>query len=242
MKVDTKKSQKVFITGTDKGLGFSLVSRFLRAGWQVFAGVYMTTENLQVLEQEFDTRLVSVPLDVANVESIAAARNQITAQIQALDILINNAAVYLPPKPIRSLAELDLTDGHLEASVNVNSFGPLRVTQQFLPLLDKGTRKLIINISSEAGSIGNCRRTSEFAYCMSKAALNIQSRILQNALTSQGFQVLAIHPGWMRTDMGGPEADIDPSEAAGRIFELALKPRSTGEPMYIDYQGNPLPW
>jgi NAD(P)-dependent dehydrogenase (short-subunit alcohol dehydrogenase family) len=77
---------------------------------------------------------------------------------------------------------------------------------------------------------------------MSKAALNMQSRILQNALKPAGFEVLAIHPGWMRTDMGGQEADIHPDEAAEGIFKLALKSNTLGASMYMDYMGNPLPW
>ncbi len=98
--------------------------------------------------------------------SIRRAVLRVASLTQTLDILINNAAVYLPSKLVKPLSELDLTDGHLEETLNVNTFGPLRVTQQFLPLLDKGTGKLIINVSSEAGSIGDCRRSSEYAYCM----------------------------------------------------------------------------
>lgn len=240
--MDEKNLKKVFITGTDKGLGLYLSSTFLRAGWQVYAGIYRSVDNLQHLELEYGSHLACVSLDVTDMASVITAQQRIATLTEALDVLINNAAVYLPPKPVRQLAELDLTDGHLEETLNVNSLGPLRVTQQFLPLLEKGTTKLIINISSEAGSIGDCWRTSEYAYCMSKAALNMQSRILQNDLKSRGFKVLAIHPGWMRTDMGGQEADIHPGEAAEKIFELAMNPRSATDPMYMDYLGNPLPW
>lgn len=80
------------------------------------------------------------------------------------------------------------------------------------------TKKVIVNISSEAGSIGECWRDREFDYCMSKAALNMQSVLLQKYLKSEGIKVLAIHPGWMRTDMGGAEADISPDTSAGGRF------------------------
>jgi NAD(P)-dependent dehydrogenase (short-subunit alcohol dehydrogenase family) len=109
-------------------------------------------------------------------------------------------------------------------------------------LLTAGRRKLIVNISSEAGSIGNCWRSAEFGYCMSKAALNMQSKILQNNLGPQGFKVLAIHPGWMQTDMGGAQADIHPDVSAQGIFELALKEWKPEDAIYMDYQGNVLPW
>ena len=231
----------VLITGADKGLGLALVSRFLLGGYRVFAGIYASSDNLKTLHQDHAPRLVCVPLDVTDMASIRSAVLQVAELTPELDILVNNAAVHLQ-KPVRPLNELDLADGHLEGTLNVNAFGPLRVTQQFLPLLGKGTGKLIINISSEAGSIGNCRRTSEYAYCMSKTALNMQSRILQNDLTSRGFKVLVIHPGWMCTDMGGQEADIHPDESAEGIFLLALKSWTADDPMFMDYQGNPLVW
>jgi NAD(P)-dependent dehydrogenase (short-subunit alcohol dehydrogenase family) len=116
------------------------------------------------------------------------------------------------------------------------------MTQQFLPLLQKGQRKLIVNISSEAGSIADCQRQREYAYCMSKAALNMQSKILQNYLGSKGFKVLAVHPGWMQTDMGGSDADIHPDVAAEGIFELAARDWSSNDEIYLDYRGNSMRW
>jgi NAD(P)-dependent dehydrogenase (short-subunit alcohol dehydrogenase family) len=229
------------ITGTDKGLGLALVSRFLRGGFQVHAGIHLSTDNLQALLQKHGARLHLVRLNVTKMASIRQAVAQVAGLTPGLDILINNAGVHLQ-KPVLPLDTLDLTDGHLEETVNVNAFGPLRVTQQFLPLLEKGTRKLILNISSEAGSIGDCKRGSEYAYCMSKAALNMQSRILQNGLGPRGYRVLVLHPGWMRTDMGGPQADIQPDEAAEGIFNLSSKSWQAGDPMYMDYLGRPLPW
>jgi NAD(P)-dependent dehydrogenase (short-subunit alcohol dehydrogenase family) len=240
--MDKTAAQHILITGADKGLGLALVSRFLRGGFQVYAGIYASSDNLQALLQDYGPCLDLVALDVTDMVSIRTAVLQVARLTPALDFLINNAAVYLPKKPVRPLVDVDLTDGHLEETLNVNAFGPLRVTQQFLPLLDRGARKLIINISSEAGSIDSCQRTSEYAYCMSKAALNMQSRILQNDLESRGFRVLVIHPGWMRTDMGGPEADIHPDEAAEGIFGLSMKPWKAGDPMYMDYQGKNFPW
>jgi NAD(P)-dependent dehydrogenase (short-subunit alcohol dehydrogenase family) len=240
--MDKTAAHHILITGADKGLGLALVSRFLRGGFQVHSGIYVSSDSLQTLLQDYGPRLDLVSLEVTDMASIREAVVHVTGLTPALDILINNAAVYLPKKPVLPLGKLDLTDGHLEETLNVNAFGPLRVTQQFLPLLDRGARKLILNISSEAGSIENCQRTSEYAYCMSKAALNMQSRILQNDLESRGFRVLVIHPGWMRTDMGGPEADIHPDEAAEGIFRLAMKPWKAGNPMYMDYQGKPFPW
>jgi len=126
--------------------------------------------------------------------------------------------------------------------MQVNAFGPLRVTQQFMPLLTKGSGKTIVNISSEAGSIGDAARTCEFEYCMTKAALNMQTKLLANALGNQGFRVLSIHPGQMRTDMGGPGADIAPEEASLGIVQIATDPTCATNGAYLDYRGKAMAW
>jgi NAD(P)-dependent dehydrogenase (short-subunit alcohol dehydrogenase family) len=233
--------QTVFVTGADKGLGLSLVAKFLREGFQTFAGRFADGTALQHLADQFPERLVIVPLDVTDMDSVRQAANAVSGQATALDILINNAGVHLEDTKT-PLEQLDLTTSHLQQTMEVNTFGPLRVTQQLLPLLQKGRRKLIINISSEAGSIADCQRQREYAYCMSKAALNMQSKILQNYLGSLGIKMLAIHPGWMQTDMGGPTADIHPDVAAEGIFELATREWSSDDGIYLDYRGNPLRW
>jgi NAD(P)-dependent dehydrogenase (short-subunit alcohol dehydrogenase family) len=233
--------QTIFVTGADKGLGFSLVERFLRNGDRVFAGIYASGENLNKLVAQFSQTLTLVELDVTDMDSVMKAAQIVSASTSALDILINNAGVNLG-KPIKPLEELDFSDHHFQQTMDVNAFGPLRVAQQFLSLLEKGKRKLIVNVSSEAGSIADCRRTAEYAYCMSKSALNMGSKILQNYLRPRGFKVLAVHPGWMRTDMGGLEADLHPDEAADGIFHLAMKQWQTDDGMYMDYQGRVLPW
>jgi len=204
-------AETVFISGADKGLGFALTTRFLRAGFRVFAGAYSSSSNFSALLQEFPEQLTIIPLDVSQMVSICVAVKLVAQQVSALDVLINNAGVLLQ-KESTSLEESDFTDGHLEKTLAVNTFGPLRMAQQFHPLLAQGQRKLIVNISSEAGSIADCGRTGEFAYCMSKSALNMQSKLLQNNLGPQGFKVLAPRPGWMRTNMGGPQAAISADE------------------------------
>jgi NAD(P)-dependent dehydrogenase (short-subunit alcohol dehydrogenase family) len=233
--------QTVFITGADRGLGLSLTDRFLHAGFRVFSGIRQSAGNLVELTRQFPQELAIIPLDVANISSVRQAALLVSRQTPTLNILINNAAVYLQ-KPVKPLEELDFSDMHFQKTMDVNAFGPLRVSQQFLPLLEKGGRKLILNISSEAGCIADCSRTSEYAYCMSKSALNMASKILQNYLKPRGFKVLAIHPGWMRTDMGGSDADIHPDQAAEGIFALAMKQWQPDDEIYMDYRGQVLPW
>jgi NAD(P)-dependent dehydrogenase (short-subunit alcohol dehydrogenase family) len=230
----------VFVTGADKGLGFSLVQRFLREGIHVFAGRYNSNNDLSDLAKSFPELLSNISLDVTQLDSVSQAAVSVSKLTPTLDILINNAGVMLETRT--SLPELDLARLPLFETLDVNTFGPLRMVQQFLPLLEKGDHKLILNVSSEAGSITDCWRESEFAYSMSKAALNMQSKILQNYLKPRGFKILAVHPGWMRTDMGGTEADIHSDEAAEGIFNLAVKNWNLDDEIFMDYRAQPMHW
>lgn len=198
-------------------------------------------DNLKKLVGQFPEKLTLVGLDVTDLVSVQKAAQSVLTSTSKLDILINNAAVNLD-KPVKPLEGLDFSDNHFQQTMDVNAFGPLRVVQQFLPLLEKGKRKLITNISSETGSIGDCKRTAEYAYCMSKSALNMGSKILQNDLKPRGLKVLAIQPGWMQTDMGGKDADIHPDESAEDIFNLLMKPWRLYEEIYMDRHGKILPW
>jgi len=230
----------IFITGADKGLGYSLAQRFLRAGAHVFAGQHQANSDLSDLAKSFPKTLTPISLDVTQLESVSQAANTVAKLVPALDVLINNAGVMLENRT--PLLELDLARLPLFETLDVNTFGPLRMVQQFLPLLEKSDHKLILNISSEAGSITDCWRESEFAYSMSKAALNMQSKILQNHLKPRGFKILAVHPGWMRTDMGGADADINADEAAEGIFNLAVKKWDLDDEIYMDYRAQPISW
>ncbi len=232
--------QTVVITGAERGLGLCLVKDFLAAGATVVAGKRSADRNLRALGER-GGKLTIVQMDVSDAASVRAAADWVRSRFGAVDVLINNAGVFPWLKDIPIEAR-DLGDGHLERAMQVNAFGPLRVTQRFLPLLEKGAGKTILDISSEAGSIGAAWRTCEIEYCMSKAALNMQARLLANALGPRGYRVLAVHPGWMRTEMGGAEADIAPEEASRGIFRLATEPGSAGNGSFVDYTGKRLEW
>lgn len=179
-----------------------------------------------------------VALDVTSADSISAAKTRILGSRDSIDVLVNNAAI-LPLEGRGELGDLDFEAG--KRMLDVNTLGPLRVSEAFLPLIERSERRLIVNISSEAGSVGDCWRKDDYFYCMSKAALNMQSAILQNALRDRNIRLLALHPGWMRTDMGGNNADIDPSEASDGIFDLVARCREL-DGLYFDCRGMPLHW
>ncbi|WJH32813.1 SDR family NAD(P)-dependent oxidoreductase [Paenibacillus sp. CC-CFT747] len=125
---------------------------------------------------------------------------------------------------------------------NVNALGALRVTNALVSLVMGSNTKLIVNISSEAGSIGTCWRESWFAYCMSKAALNMQSALIHNELKKEGGQVMVFHPGHVRSYMRGTldeSGRLTPAEAAGSILGWAARHEEyKGEqPVFLTYQG-----
>jgi NAD(P)-dependent dehydrogenase (short-subunit alcohol dehydrogenase family) len=230
--------QIVFITGANRGVGLSLTEKLLESGFIVLAGCRTASDKLTALGKSH-AELKIVNLDVTDDRSVSQSLAAVSREVDRLDILINNAAAYLTKSEI-SLADTDFED--VRKMYEINTLGPLRVTKSFLPLLEQGCKKMIVNISSEAGCITDCWRTSEYGYAMSKTALNMQSKILQNYLKPKGFKILAIHPGWVRTDMGGPDADISPKESAEGIAKLVVKDWALDEGIYFDYRGTPLPW
>ena len=131
--------------------------------------------------------------------------------------------------------------------IEVNAIGALRVTEAFWPLLAKGSGRLIVNISSEAGSIGQCGRDGWFGYGMSKAALNMMSAQFHNAVRPHGGRVLVLHPGWVRSYMKGEldaEAALSPEESAAALIKLidARGGEAHAQPLFLDWKGDALPW
>jgi NAD(P)-dependent dehydrogenase (short-subunit alcohol dehydrogenase family) len=224
----------ILITGANRGLGLALTERLLSGGHRVHALSRHQSDDLLKLQSRFPDTLRRYPGDVTDESSIRAALGAIAEEAQHLDILINNAAVHLeqaaPP-----IEKADFS-GYLP-SFEVNSIGPLVVVKHALPLLKKGKGRLIANISSEAGSIGKAWRKAEYSYCMSKAALNMASQLLQNALKEDRIKVLAVHPGWFSSDMGGAEAPITPAEAAEPIVALLMKPPDLAGPVFVTSRG-----
>jgi NAD(P)-dependent dehydrogenase (short-subunit alcohol dehydrogenase family) len=230
--------EKFFITGAARGLGLAMTAQLLGRGCQVSVFVRAESDTLRDLRSSSGGRL-SVHLgDVTDEASIQKAFAEVAQRLGHLDVIINNAVIYLDgSRPTIEDADLSICARTFE----VNSVGPLRVVKHGLPLLRKGNRKLIVNVSSEAGSIGDCRRKTEFAYCMSKSALNMGSKLLQNHLAPEGIQVLVLHPGWFNSSGEGP-APISAEQASVKVLATILKPHTPEAPLYVDPDGKPLPW
>lgn len=229
---------QILITGAARGLGLAMTRQLLEAGARVSVLVRASSDGLEALRSRFDERLGLHVGDVSDEASLHKAFGELTERVDRLDAIINNAVTYLDGAgPTIEGVDLSICARTFE----VNSVGPLRVVQQGLPLLRKGRRKLIVNVSSEAGSIGASTRKAEYAYCMSKSALNMGSKLLQNHLAPEGIKVLVLHPGWFNSS-GSGRAPISAEQAAVKCLETILKAHRVDAAQYVDPDGAALPW
>ncbi|MBN1697032.1 MAG: SDR family NAD(P)-dependent oxidoreductase [Spirochaetales bacterium] len=234
-----KLSFHILVTGVTRGLGLSLADFFLENGHRVIGLGRRKSDGMKDLEKKHGERFAFYGADVTNEKQLLDAYEAIKGKTPHLDILVNNAAVHLEQqKP--DLDEIDFSV--YQQTFLVNSIAPLMVIKAFIPLLKAGDKKLVINISSEAGSIGNAWRKTEYSYCMSKTALNMASKILQTRFREEGIKILAMHPGWFSSDMGGKEAPITPEQAAARVGRTILKKWSLKDPIYIDADAKEMVW
>lgn len=240
-----KLVKTVFITGANRGLGFALAKELLSRGFFVFAGVRAgDSPELEELKTDYPDKVEIVRIDVTDYGMIGQAKAAVEGRTAKLDWLINNAA-NLGNVEATAADPLDIED--MMNTYNTNTLGPLRVANAFLSLLLKGESKLIVNISSEAGSIADCQRTNNFGYCMSKAALNMQSVLVHNQLRELGGGVLVLHPGWVQTCMPGKldtAATLTPGQSASQLVDIIIQNEKNihPKPLFLDYEGRQLPW
>ena len=175
--------------------------------------------------------------DVSRDGKIDSALREISEQTERFDYIFNVAGIYWP-KDRKGLDDLDIDE--TAEMMHVNAFGALRVLKGLDSRIDGDTR--IVNISSESGSIGNCEDKGMYSYDMSKAALNMATKIYSNEKCEKR-RIITVCPGWMRTDMGGAEADLEPDYCAEKIIDLAenMDRLPEGE-LFFKYNGRVLPW
>lgn len=229
---------KIFITGANRGLGLSLATIGAERGHTILAGVRQVDQAkaLNQLKERFPEKVWIYHVDVANEDSITEAAKTIAGELGSIDVIINNAGILLGRD--NKIEEIDFKD--IEDSFSVNLYGPMRVVKHFLPLLSKGVNPAIINVSSESGSIHNSYG-GDYPYAISKTGLNMFSEQLSKLLREKNTLVYAVHPGWIKTDMGGEKAPGSPIETANGILDIVeRKKKVTSEYSFIDHEGNPM--
>jgi len=211
--------QNILITGSNRGIGLALATAYLERGERVFATCRTPARasDLHALEAAHGSRLVIVPLEVGELDAIRQAVTLIKEHTDTIDILINNAGINAPRED-QQLDYIDFTT--MTRVLRVNSFAPLMMVQQCLTLLRRSHHPKVINLTSGMGSIGETDYGGWYAYCASKAALNMISKLLANDLSRHNVIVAPVDPGWVQTDMGGEGAELAPEESAAAIIAM----------------------
>ena len=222
----------VLITGVGKGIGKALAEKFLLEKYFVIGTVLSSAVSF------LSKNTAIYKLDLSSGDSIAECSRAISESGKRIDILINNAGVLLDEDETKIVVE------KLRKTLEVNLIGATDFTERVISLINKNGH--IINISSTAGSVemANQPSLSHFpyhypSYKISKAALNMYTRTLSVRLQEAGITVSSVHPGWVKTDIGGPDADLSPEESADGIYQIAIARPETGQFWFKEKR---LPW
>jgi len=218
--------QTALITGANKGIGFSIAKGLGRLGYQVWVGSRDAERGraavVRLEEAGIDARLLMI--DVGDLESVESAATFLRQQVKSLDVLVNNAGIFLGGSTPPSEQSMD----EIRAVYEVNVFGPIRVTQAFLPLIKKSKSGRVVMMSSGLGSIGLVTDPSSIystanllAYNSSKTALNAVSVAFAKELEPFGIKVNAVEPGSVATDLNGNNGALTPDEGAVSAIRLA---------------------
>lgn len=227
--------ETVLITGSNRGIGLSLVETYLAQGWRVFATYRDETSAKELLELDaHNMELTTFSLDVTNYHAI----EELADQLPKLDVLINNAGYYGPKG--YGFGQTDVEQWR--QVFEVNTIAPLKLVEALYPLLKNSKIKKIACISSKVGSMTENTSGGGYIYRSSKAALNSVVKSLSNDLKGDNMTVLALHPGWVQTEMGGPNALIDTQTSAQGLFKVINRAEVENSGQFINYDGNPIAW
>ena len=221
-----KEKRIALVTGANKGIGFEVARQLARKGFRVFLGARnreagraaaekLRREGEKERNHEGHDVVTVLQIDVADAASVERAAEEFSRHSDYLDVLVNNAGILLDgDKDV-----LTATPETLETTLRTNTLGALLVAQAFVPFLKKSDAPRIVNVSSGGGQLADGADGWAPAYCISKTALNGVTAQLATALPK--FAVNSVCPGWVRTDMGGPNATRSVGEGATGIVWLA---------------------
>jgi NAD(P)-dependent dehydrogenase (short-subunit alcohol dehydrogenase family) len=221
----------VLVTGANRGIGLALAQTYAKAGETVLATARHPADAAALKATGAEVFALAVT-DTASVATLAGALRG-----RPIDLLINNAGIIGPDS--RGVLDTDLDA--FRQTLDVNTLGPLRVTQALMPSLRLAKGAKIAVISSQMGSLDGAK-ANHIAYRASKAAVNKLVRGLATELEREGIAVASLHPGWVRTDMGGAGADIDPATSAAGIKAVLDRLDLASTNRFWNYDGRMLAW
>lgn len=227
------------VTGANRGLGLEFVRQLLARRCHVVAACRHPGKAtaLNTLAGEHPGRLHVLPLDVADARSRAELVRELplATDDEPLHLLVNNAGILRGGERFGQVAA-----GDLDASFHTNAAGPFLLVQALAAQLADGA--VVANISSEVGSIGLRQEFRTPSYAIGKAAQNMATSLLAQALAPRGIAVVALHPGWVRTDMGGGNAALSAQESVSGLLHVIDRLGTEDSGRFLDWQGQPLPW
>jgi NAD(P)-dependent dehydrogenase (short-subunit alcohol dehydrogenase family) len=223
----------ILITGAARGIGRALCEDALRRGWSVIGSV-RDASAATALETKLGPQFQSLVFDVTDADALARA---VASLDRPIEVLINNAGIIGPDRQ----SALDMDFDGLRQTLEVNTLAPLLVTQAFLPHLKRSAKPRVLTISSNMGSLSYAK-SDHLAYRISKAAVNKAMQGLATDLKRQGVAVAVLHPGWVRTDMGGAGADISPEASAKGILDVAEGLTLERSGRFLSYDGREMAW
>ncbi len=231
-------SSTYFITGCNRGLGLEFVQQLLARGQRVIATCrdIATATDLTALTLKHSGQLSLVEMDVSDEASMREAVALLNDE--AIDVFINNAGVYGPRD-----ANFGNVDGPAMAEVlYTNAVAPVLLTQLLIDNVRKGSGKKLVYVSSKMGSIADNGRGGSYIYRSSKTALNSIVKSLALDFAPEGIAAATLHPGWVRTDMGGPNGLIDAPESVSGMLNVidGLSVANTGQ--FFNYDGATIAW
>ena len=226
------------ITGANRGLGLEFTRQYLADGWQVYATCRdpASASELSGLADASGGKLRILELDVTDLASVTAAAEELDGA--AIDLLLNNAGV--GGARGQSVGNIDY-DAWAKV-LDVNTMGPMRVSEAFVDHVARSERKLIVTLTSGMGSIGDNTSGGAFAYRSSKAAVNMVMRSLAIDLAPRGITCVVVNPGWVLTDMGGPHAKMFPSVSVARMRRLIESWGSAQTGKFFNHDGREYEW
>ena len=227
------------VTGANRGLGLEFARQLLARGDRVIAACRNPGKAgaLNTLAGEYPGRLRMVPLDVAEPRSHATLVRELPllTDDHPLDLLINNAGILRGGERFGTVQASDL-----ETSFRTHALGPFLLVQALFPQLADGAT--VANISSEIGSIGLRQEFRTPSYAIGKAAQNMATSLLAPALAIRRIKTVALHPGWVRTDMGGDTAQLTAGDSVAGLLRVIDGLQAGDSGRFLDWQGQPLPW
>jgi len=227
--------ETIIVSGANRGIGLELTKRFILSGHKVIAGCREPDQAKKLIALERGHELTILPLDVTSADSVS--QFALSVGEQCIDVLVNNAGVFGGPH--QDADNMDYA-AWLD-TFSVNTISPLRLSMAFRKNLLQSERPRVVTLSSQMGALSR-KSKGNIAYRSSKAALNKMLQVLALEWQEDGIICCPVHPGWVQTDMGGPQADITAEESAEGIVELVARLSAQDSGRFFCWDGREHDW